>query len=374
MIFDKLDPAIQLALWKMSNKSELAAIMKASTFVYGTAGSKIMTKVYGRLIDHIKTATLARTTTLRNIYDPGPRAKAFVHGKGVWERHEQPTTTLPPPLTQMMDLYYGQYGNSSFVDRSPIIGKYVHLAMGFTGDYDHSKPGYEAYWDTFGRVNHPAFGQWHDSPFYEGWEKPPENAERAIYDGFFYPDLDSPKRSAGMTATKYMSRAIRSAIMKLGGTLIFDGAEVYYEAVFSKRNVRDSDTATEARALFPYLAQFPRHTSAPFGEGTIKFQWFGQNAVPTKKLFSENWIWTGHGTHREGNSLSDFEKNQKETFTELWNKFPQDYPNNPSTPERVKLVNERLAQALDKIRTARNPLSEDDTIRRIQIAFRNRKR
>ena len=54
----------------------------------------------------------------------------------------------PPSGRQMMDLYYGQGGTNMHLG-VPIIGEYVHRAMEFKGQYDHTKSGRETYLDSF---------------------------------------------------------------------------------------------------------------------------------------------------------------------------------------------------------------------------------
>ena len=201
-------------------RDELAAAFKTCRFIYGTQGSNVISKVIGRfvsgleakqarekVVEHDPAKSAAR---LKNVFDPGFRARAYVHGLNA----------------QMMDLYYGQYGTTTFQQRNEFIGEFVHRAMRFSGMYQHDVPGYKAYWNTFGHVKSPNAGSsWHPSPFYEGWETPPaDDHPRKRYSGYYYPNPDSTEPFAGMSATKYMSRVIRAGIMYFGGTLVYDGA------------------------------------------------------------------------------------------------------------------------------------------------------
>ena len=324
MDFQDLEVPVKVAIWGMNSKArELAQAFKTSQFVYGTQGSNVISKVIGRFVDGLQAKAVREKTVhdasqsperLRNVFDPGFRAKAYVHGVN----------------SQMMDLYYGQYGTTTYQQRNELIGEFVHRAMNFSGTFDIKVPGYEAYWNTFGRVPSPNGDKsWHPGPYYEGWEKPPDGDHpRKKYDGWFYPNPDAAEPNAGMSATKYMSRVIRAGIMYFGGTLLYDGAEVYYESVFSKRaGVRDSDTAMEARALLPFFAAEPGKSSVRFGNGTMVFHWFGRESVPVRALFKENWMFAGGSTHRPANALSALKVTEE--FSELWERFPEDDPRNP---------------------------------------------
>ena len=162
---------------------------------------------------------------------------------------------------------------------------------------------------------------------------------------------DSMTKYDKMTATKYMSKRIREAVQCFGGTLVFDGADVFYEAVFSTREVRVGDTAEEARALFPVFAQFPGESSVKWGRGTLIFHWRGKETAPTQALFRESWQYIGDRkgggggplTHQKESTLESYEcgiifgeyekdgkktwglhqdEPRKELLNDLWSKFP----------------------------------------------------
>ncbi len=325
---------------------------RASKFVYGTQGSNVLKKVFERFVEGKSPDAALGRQRLKGIFDTGLRGRAFAHDVN----------------GQMMDLYYGGTGYDTYKSRDPLIGSFVHAAMGFAGVYDQDIPGYESYWKTFGKKALPPAEAAmrlakdpNDSGYYEGWEQPPTTS-KGIYDGFHYPNPENAQGGAvgstGLSATKYMSRCIRQAIAFFGGTLVFDGAEVYYEAVFTGRppeDFWDSDTAVEARALFPFFATFPRKSKVDFGRGKLIFHWFGTQAVPTKALFRENWGFLAEGTHREGSSLDAFNDARAnmtppkppEIFSALWEKFPDDDPRNPSRAQRLRWAHDYKVEHSD---------------------------
>ena len=243
-------------------REQLAQAFAQSTFVYGTGGtgstivkglkrwaSRPRTRAAAQVHGGVSAALAARDQALvpviareLNLFDPGRRASTYLALE-----------------LQMMDMYYGQAGNTLYTKRIPIIAEYIHYAMGFTGAFSMDESGRDAYQRTFATQA-------------EGWKG------------------DSPKHPAwaGNTATKEISRFVRLGIYTFGGTLIFEGKEVYYSQVFKQKSYI-SDTDAEARELFAFFR--PGQSEAQYGKGRIKFYWCGKETVPTKLHFLTNWTW-----------------------------------------------------------------------------------
>ncbi len=403
---------------KMSDaeRKELATAFQNKPFIYGTAGAKVLTDVVMKLVgsgiaphqrkikqsestikscegliaeltqrressgsdpaaqakidldlaryrDMIEKAqvdinaeqkTVEEMRRLEGVYDPGIRANAYMAEDG----------------NQMMDLYYGQFGTTTFQQRNPIIGKYVHLAMEFAGDYSQGQAGFDSFYKTFGRVAHPdGVKPWRPSGLIEGWDSWAKTAAA------MQPINDSMAKY-GMTATKYMSKMIREAVQCFGGTLVFDGADVFYEAVFSSREkIRVGDTAEEARALFPEFAKFPGESSVKWGRGTLIFHWRGKETPPTQALFRESWQYIGDRkggaggplTHQKESTLESYESGiifgefesegkkiwglhqaapRTELLNELWRQFPEGEKRDTSlSPETQAAYDKHLEQS-----------------------------
>lgn len=245
-----------------AGRQQLATAFAGSSFVYGTGGTgstivkglkrwatKPRTRTSAELLNGAPAASPAIDQALvpviareLNLFDPGRRASTYLAQD-----------------MQMMDMYYGQAGNLLYQQRIPVIAEYIHHAMKFTGPFSMAESGRDAYQRTFATK---AEGWKGDSPKHPEWE--------------------------GRTATKEMSRLIRLGIFTFGGTLVFEGKEVYYSQVFLK-NSYISDTDAEARELFAFFR--PGQSEAPYGKGRIKFYWCGKEAIPTKLHFLTNWTW-----------------------------------------------------------------------------------
>lgn len=239
----------------------VGAAFKSVTFVYGTTGGGSM---IGLAIKRFGQALQKRSSGKQGLqfYNPGQRSGEFLSGA-----HKQ-----------MMDLYCGQEGTSLHDLRDPQIGLYVHKALGFSGDYEHRISGIQAYANTHGTKHKP-------------WEPLESSGTQKKY---IYYHTDAAGSLVGMTGTQEMSRLIRAAIKYFGGTLIFDGACVYYYDVFTDApNVYRSDTMLEARALFPYFT--PGRSTVPYGKGTLIFHWSGQETIPTHTKFESNWSFSTVG-------------------------------------------------------------------------------
>ncbi len=116
-----------------------------------------------------------------NIYDPGRRINEYIKNNH-----------------QMMDLYYGQAGTSLHELRDPIIAEFVHYTMKFQGTFDANTSGRESYLKSFYTK-------------IEGWDK----------------STPSKDTYNGLTATQEMSRIIRWGVYMYGGTIIFEGKDVF---------------------------------------------------------------------------------------------------------------------------------------------------
>lgn len=242
----------------------LKLAFQRKVFVYGTQGNGSFI-VKG--LKNFSNKTLSRKV---NLFEPGRRGAAYLAGN-----------------FQMMDLYYGQAGTGLHLKRDPIIAEFVHHAMGFTGPFSMTVSGRDAYMKTF-------------KTGIEGW------------------DERSPSTHAynTLTATKEMSRIIRWGIAKFGGTLIFEGKDVYYSQVFDKTAPRVGDTDLEARELFKYFK--PNASKVPFGRGKLVFHWNGKETVPSKSHFISNWKWNQNQTHEEGNYAQDL---NEQNLLPIWNNF-----------------------------------------------------
>lgn len=225
----------------------LSAAFKKTPFIYGTmgTGSVIVRGLKAWAGRTRRPAAGSNPVSLEkvierslNLFDPGRRAEAYLGGG-----------------YQMMDMYYGQAGTTLHLLRDPAIAEFVHYAMGFKPAFSMNQSGRSAYMMT------------HKTKV-EGW----------VAGG---PDYN------GLTATKEMSRIIRWGIHRYGGTLIFEGKEVYYSQVFEIAPFKIGDTDLEARELFTFFS--PGTSQVPFGKGKLIFHWAGRETVPTKVHFLSNW-------------------------------------------------------------------------------------
>lgn len=252
---------------------KLAAAFNTATFVYGTAGqgSKIVSGLHNWAK---KTAANKQSKGFNrklNLFDPGRRAEIYLR-----EGH------------QMMDLYYGQGGTSLHTKRIPAIAAFVHYAMGYEGDFVMSRSGRDEY------LHHFKTGV-------EGYD----------------PISPSCQEYKGLTATKEISRIIRWGIATFGGTLIFEGREVYYSQVFDTQAPRCGDTDLEAQELFKYFK--PGSSIAKFDKGRIIFHWNGIQTIPTQTHFLTNWVWSNNLHHKKGNFFND--NLAKHRLRPIWHNF-----------------------------------------------------
>ncbi|MEA2749226.1 MAG: hypothetical protein QOI41_3369 [Myxococcales bacterium] len=197
------------------------------------------------------------------LFEPGTRVEQYVH-KGY----------------QMMDMYYGpslsahqeaaEHDGGAKLGlhalRHKDIAAFVHHAMGFKGPFVMGESGRKAYMDTF-------------KTGIEGW-------------AWNTPAMYQLPDGTSITATQEMSALIRWGIHKYGGTLIFEGKQVFYHQVFAVEPEKEGsrkagDTELEAMDLFPYFQ--PGLSRVKYGTGTVIFQWGGKETVPTKCHFLSNW-------------------------------------------------------------------------------------
>ena len=234
-----------------------------STFIYGTqgTGSVAVRALRKWNTGRAGTADAGLENLIGrklNLFEPGRRVEAYLAGG-----------------YQMMDMYYGQAGNEIYSFRDPVIAEYVHYAMGYTRPFSLKQTGRDAYLEHFGK----------SSP--EGWK---ESA--------------AMKQAYGMSATKEISRIIRDGIRRFGGTLIFEGRDIFYSQVFDSLAPWQGDTDLEAQELFKYF--MPDASKAQFGKGKIIFHWNGKETVPTKYHFMSNWKFSMDANkqmtlHKKGN-------------------------------------------------------------------------
>lgn len=251
------DKDLLLAAAKVGER--LSKAFRKTPFIYGTMGTgSVIVRGLKAWAGRVRTNPASgpnpnlETVIQRslNLFDPGRRAEAYL-GRGY----------------QMMDMYYGQAGTTLHLLRDPAIAEFVHYAMGFKPAFSMNQSGRSAYMMT------------HKTKV-EGWAAGG-------------PDYN------GLTATKEMSRIIRWGIHRYGGTLIFEGREVYYSQVFEVKPFKIGDTDLEARELFKFFS--PGMSQVAFGKGKIIFHWAGRETVPTKVHFLSNWKWDNNQTHKLGN-------------------------------------------------------------------------
>jgi hypothetical protein len=236
------------------------------------AGGKWMTKVARNKDKDASEVVYTPSSNVLNapsrIYDPGARASGYLRGDN----------------KQMMDCYYGQAGTEVHLLRDPVIGEFIHKAMGFNGGYSQKTSGREAYLAT-----HPGN---------EGWAKPETGKGKSEWGGYHYPDPDDLE--FGLSATKAMSVIVRFGVSHFGGTLILDGAGVFWRDVFIAKRKEQvasefwggaiSDTAREGISLMKYfVATNDCRSNVEFGNGRLIFNWKGKEIEPSKDLFKAYW-------------------------------------------------------------------------------------
>ena len=271
------------------DEEELAKAFRETTFYYGTVGgAETLKSVIKVFQDRAKAKAKARGEEFNKpYYWPGARAKPFLEHMGgassaedtgwTGDRAHKGPAGENDTSSQMMDLYYGEDNTTVHELRNPVIGKHVHEQMKYTGDYDHSKSGRDAYRETYGDGSDTA----------EGWKWPnqkwgAEGEASALW--------KHPETGAALTGTMEISRIIRDGVAKYGGKLVFDGKHVIHKSNFVDGTYQ-GDTNKEARALFPMFAAHPGESEVPFGNsgGKLIFHWGGKETIPTQALFRSHW-------------------------------------------------------------------------------------
>ena len=194
----------------------------------------------------------------------------------------------------MMDMYFGdgELGQTYGFKADPFIAAFINAALdpqnaggpaanGLTPrpKIDPAHP--LSVFDR--RFNNAAAVMQRGAARINGWDQHPEHTAA----------FGTDRYGGTLTTTREISRIIRWCIGHFGGTLIFEGAEIYYNAVFAV-GPTDRDTTLEARELF---TAFERGNSrARLGaEGTLIFHWFGEETVPTKLHFLSSWQFNPRG-------------------------------------------------------------------------------
>jgi hypothetical protein len=263
---------------KIVGEIAVAGAFKKSTFIYGTMGKgSFIVKGLKNWAGKARTKAKDPADQVKpvidrelNLFDPGRRAEQYL-AEGY----------------QMMDLYYGQGGTSMHSRRIPAIAEFVHYAMGFKGAFSMNESGRQAYMKSWATKT-------------EGWR-------------------DTSPGDYGHTATKEISRIIRYGIRTFGGTLIFEGREVYYSQVFYQSPARIGDTDAEARELFQYFT--PGASTVRYGKGKLVFHWGGKEIIPTKMHFLTNWVWGGNGIMHSPSNMAKKTFATDATLSNIWNNF-----------------------------------------------------
>lgn len=264
---------------------------QTKTFSYGTSGKGGgVAKVSGMMANAIKNGVALKKRdkqgrvigTTRAFSSRDPSAPVY----SVFQAGVRQTTQRSGNL-QMMDMFYGdaEWGGNLGDRADPDIMAFVMYATKLK-----FLPGWEQL-NTW-PVPFPPPG---DNPYQvllrmgipKGyWDTPLTTA--------VYGDDDWGHRP--MSATKEISRIIRWGVGEFGGTIIFEGAEVYYDQVFNKRE-RLADTDLEARVFFQYFT--PGLSEATFGRaGKVIFHWHGKPTVPSKLLFLTSWNFNPHAAEQ----------------------------------------------------------------------------
>jgi hypothetical protein len=258
----------------------IAEHFRNTVWHYGTTGLKNRPDMQNVLA---KAAAWAGRHKLRTggdaerTYNPGPRGIHYLRemdGEGGKNQ-------------QMMDMYYGgQQYEAWQTMRDPIIGEYIHRMMGYEGEYNQAESP-----DTTFRKNFPLGADtsiWKDRWLNRGWS---ENSKRNAN-----PELKQAATQAGIpadwtedkSATMEISRIVREGLKKYGGTLVFEGNQVFWSGVFVQ-GVDSSDTDVEAKAILPLFAKTPGASRVPIGKGFYVFHWKGKECAPRRRYFLSLW-------------------------------------------------------------------------------------
>lgn len=263
--------------YKDEDTQTIADHFKNTVFYYGTTSeSSLNPTIWGNLMGKVKKAKAGRMGPDGGVYNAGTRNLGFLKGK------KDSKDNKDGKSHQMMDMYYGgQEFEAWQMMRDPVIGQYIHDMMGYAGEYDQSESP-----DTTFRKNFPLGGKilddkGKDTWLNRGWSKNSKPDENANMEGI-------PKEWEGdKSGTMEISRLIRDAVAKFGGTIIFEASGVYSQGNFVSGS-RKGDTNIEAEAILPVFAG-KSGSRVPVGKGEYVFQWRGKETVPTRKLFLSYW-------------------------------------------------------------------------------------
>jgi hypothetical protein len=243
--------------------SGLKSAFKNKTFSYGTSGKAGGGLRLGGIM----------AKSINDAAKQGSRGYAFQTGIR--------QTAQRANNSQMMDMYYGDGGD--IIHRvDPYILRFVMYAAKlrpWPGPGIHVDP-----WPPLPNGTQPA-----DHPYFafaqrgvtKAWDPGPITTQ--IYGN---DDWGNP-----LTGTKELSRIIRWCVGEFGGTITFEGAEVYYNQVF-KNTGRLSDTDVEARCFFAFFLKGLSRATFGRGHGTVIFHWRGVETVPSKLHFLTSWAWS----------------------------------------------------------------------------------
>jgi hypothetical protein len=264
------------------------AAFKAKPFVYGTSGRQ---GGHARLANIMVNSINAGFSLKGNdgqmhaVGAPPKEKLAKIFQAGVRQKVQRSGNL------QMMDMYYGDKGDGGNLgdraDKDILIFVIYAAKLRFLPGWQQHKP---ATWPAgvTSRQNHP-YDILREMGIPRGWETTPMTD--AAYGKDDWEQL-------GMSATKEISRVIRWGVAEYGGTIIFEGSEVYYDQVFS-RKPRLADTDLEARVFFQ-LFEIQHQSSVAFGKngGRVIFHWNGKETKPSKLLFLTSWQWSARGAEQ----------------------------------------------------------------------------
>lgn len=252
-----LDPAHQALI------NRVKAAFRAKPFSYGTQGKGGGGLRLGAIMADSINQQPAN-------FPPGSRGYAFQTGNRQFVQRAR--------NAQMMDMYYGDGGD---VGRraDPDILQFVLYAAKLK-----VIPGRQNEWpwgtNTLANVIEHPHNRFAALGVPQAWQVDPRTT--AVYG-------HDPYNHSPMTGTKELSRIIRWCVGEFGGTILFEGSEVYYNQVFCN-GPRFGDTELEAVDLFQHFQ--PGSRRAFFGRnrrGAVEFQWLGRDTVPSKLLFLASW-------------------------------------------------------------------------------------
>ena len=256
----------------------IADHFKNSVFYYGTTSeSSLNPPIWDNLIKKIKKAKADRMGEDAGVYNAGTRNLGFLKGKKASEEKKDGKSH------QMMDMYYGgQEFEAWQMMRNPVIGQYIHDMMGYAGKYDQSESP-----DTTFRKNFPLGGKTVNDKGKETWQnrgwsknsKPKENENMKGVPKEWQDDK---------SGTMEISRLIRDAVAKFGGTIVFEASGVYSQGNFVS-GAYQGDTNVEAESMLPFFAENSGKSRVAVGKGEYVFQWRGKETIPTRELFSSYW-------------------------------------------------------------------------------------